>query len=152
VVAAVCLVLGAARKGPSRAMLLGATAGLAFGVLSVLTKALTYQLSYQLSRVLTSWQVYVAIAVGIAALVVSQSAYQAGPLAYSMPLVGVLEPLVAIVIGDTVLGEQVKISGAMFALELAAAAIACIGIVLLTTSRTVLSIYEEHQLPHPATT
>ena len=152
VVAVVCVLLGAARRGPSRAMLLGATAGLAFGVLSVLTKALTYQLSYQLSRVLTSWQVYVAVAVGIAALVVSQSAYQAGPLAYSMPLVGVLEPLVAIVIGDTVLGEQVKISGAMFALELSAAALACVGIVLLTTSRTVLSIYEEHQLPHPATT
>jgi drug/metabolite transporter (DMT)-like permease len=151
-VAAVCVILGAARKGPSRAMFLGATAGMTFGVLSVLTKTLTYQLSHELSRVLTTWQVYVAIAVGIVALVVSQSAYQAGPLAYSMPLVGVLEPLVAIVIGDTVLGEQVKLSGPMFALELAAAAVACVGIVLLTTSRTVLSIYEEYQLPQPATT
>jgi hypothetical protein len=132
-------------------MFLGAAAGMAFGVLSVLTKAVTHELSADLSKAFVTWQVYVAVAVGIAALVVSQSAYQAGPLAYSMPFVGVLEPLVAIVIGDTVLGEQVKLSGGMFALELTAAAVACVGIVLLTTSPTVLSIYEEYELPHAAT-
>ena len=73
-------------------MFLGAAAGLAFGVLSVLTKAVTHQLSADLSKALVTWQVYAAIAVGIAALLVSQSVYQAGPLAYSMPFVGVLEP------------------------------------------------------------
>jgi drug/metabolite transporter (DMT)-like permease len=150
-VAAVAVSVGAARRGPARAMFLGAAAGLAFGVLSVLTKAVTHELSADLSKAFVTWQVYVAVAVGIAALVVSQSAYQAGPLAYSMPFVGVLEPLVAIVIGDTVLGEQVKLSGGMFALELTAAAVACVGIVLLTTSPTVLSIYEEYELPHAAT-
>jgi drug/metabolite transporter (DMT)-like permease len=150
-VAAVAVTVGSARHGPARAMFLGAAAGLAFGVLSVLTKAVTHELSADLSKAFVTWQVYVAVAVGIAALVVSQSAYQAGPLAYSMPFVGVLEPLVAIVIGDTVLGEQVKLSGGMFALELTAAAVACVGIVLLTTSPTVLSIYEEYELPHAAT-
>ena len=44
-----------------------------------------------------------------------------------------------------------KISGPMFALELPAAAVACVGIVLLTTSRTVLSIYEEYKAPQAAT-
>jgi drug/metabolite transporter (DMT)-like permease len=150
-VAAVAVAVGSSRHGPARAMFLGAAAGLAFGVLSVLTKAVTHELSADLSKAFVTWQVYVAVAVGIAALVVSQSAYQAGPLAYSMPFVGVLEPLVAIVIGDTVLGEQVKLSGGMFALELTAAAVACVGIVLLTTSPTVLSIYEEYELPHAAT-
>jgi hypothetical protein len=77
--------------------------------------------------------------------VVSQSAYQAGPLAYSMPFVGVLEPLVAVVIGDTVLGEQVRVSPGLFAFEILAAAIACVGIMLLTTSPTVLSIYEDRR-------
>jgi hypothetical protein len=56
----------------------------------------------------------------------------------------VLEPLVAVVIGDTVLGEQVRLSPGLFLLEILAAAIACMGIILLTTSRTVLSIYEEN--------
>ncbi len=143
VVAAAAVAVGAARRGPTRAMFLGSAAGLAFGVLSVLTKTVTHLLSINLGRAFVTWQVYAALAVGIAALVVSQSAYQAGPLAYSMPFVGVLEPLVAVVIGDVVLGEQVRLTEVQFALELTAAAVACAGIILLTTSQTVLSIYEE---------
>lgn len=143
VVAAVAVAAGAARRGPSRAMFLGSAAGLSFGVLSVLTKAVTHLLSADLARAFVTWQLYVAIGVGIVALLVSQSAYQAGPLAYSMPFVGVLEPVVAVTIGDVVLGEQVRLSEGQFALELTAAAVACIGIILLTTSQTVLSIYEE---------
>jgi drug/metabolite transporter (DMT)-like permease len=143
VVALAAVAAGAARKGPHRAMFLGAAAGLSFGVLAVLTKAVTHLLSQDVSRAFVTWQVYAAIAVGIAALIVSQSAYQAGPLAYSMPFVGVLEPFVAVVIGDTVLGEQVRVSPGLFMLELVAAGIACFGIVLLTTSATVLSLYDQ---------
>jgi drug/metabolite transporter (DMT)-like permease len=142
-VAVIAVALGAARKGPKRAMFLGSAAGLAFGTLSVLTKAVTHLLSSDLLKAFVTWQVYVTIGVGIVALTVSQSAYQAGPLPYSMPFVGVLEPVVAVIIGDTVLGEQIQESSGQFALELAAAAIAVVGIVLLTTSQTVLSIYEE---------
>lgn len=148
-VATLAVVIGSTRHGPTRAMFLGSAAGLAFGVLSVLTKAVTHLLSSDISKAFVTWQVYVAIAVGILALTVSQSAYQAGPLAYSMPFIGVLEPLVAVIIGDTVLGEAVRLTEAQFALELAAAAVACIGIVLLTTSQTVLSIYEEQPMETP---
>jgi hypothetical protein len=130
-------------------MFLGGAAGLCFGVLSVLTKAVTHILSTDAGHALGTWQIYLTVVVGIAALVVSQSAYQAGPLAYSMPFVGVLEPLVAVVIGDTVLGESVRLSSGLFSLELVAAAVACFGIVLLTTSPTVLSIYEERPIDTP---
>lgn len=145
-IAAAAVALGSTQRGPRRAIFLGAAAGLSFGVLSVLTKALTHLLSRDLPEAFLSWQFYVAVGVGIAALIVSQSAYQAGPLAYSMPLVGLLEPVVAVVIGDTVLGEQVRLSGRTAILEVLAAGVACLGIVLLTTSKTVLSIYEER---HP---
>jgi drug/metabolite transporter (DMT)-like permease len=134
---------GSTHQGPGRAMALGAAAGLSFGILAVLTKATTYLLGAEPGRAFQHWQPYAAIAIGITALVVSQSAYQAGPLAYSMPFVGVLEPVVAVAIGETVLGEQLHITGADLAVAAMAAAIAVSGIVLLTTSRTVLSIYEE---------
>jgi len=143
VVAVACVFVGSTRHGPTRAMFLGSAAGLAFGVLSVLTKAVTHLLSTDVLKAFVTWQVYVAVGVGICALIVSQSAYQAGPLAYSMPFVGVLEPVVAVIIGDTVLGEAVRLAEGEFAVELAAAAVALLGIVLLTTSQTVLSIYEE---------
>jgi drug/metabolite transporter (DMT)-like permease len=143
IVSFLCVVVGSRRQGPTRAMFLGSAAGLAFGILSVLTKAVTHLLSTDVTRAFVTWQVYVTIGVGIVALTVSQSAYQAGPLAYSMPFVGVMEPLIAVSIGDSVLGEAVRLSEADFILELAAAAVAVLGIVLLTTSQTVLSIYEE---------
>ncbi|HET6873205.1 MAG TPA: DMT family transporter [Acidimicrobiales bacterium] len=148
-VAFACVAIGSTRRGTTRPMFFGAAAGLAFGLLSVLTKAVTHLLSSDVAKAFVTWQVYVAIGVGIIALTVSQSAYQAGPLAYSMPFVGVLEPLVAVVIGDFVLGEQVRLSHTDFALELAAAAVACLGILLLTTSNTVLSIYEERRPEEP---
>lgn len=148
-VAALCVMVGATRRGPDRAMFLGSAAGLAFGLLSVLTKAVTHLLSSDITRAFATWQVYVAIGIGIMALTVSQSAYQAGPLAYSMPFIGLLEPLVAVVIGDVVLGEAVRLSEGEFVLELGAAAVACLGVLLLTTSETVLSIYEERPAPAP---
>ena len=108
-VAAGAVIVGSRRHDRTRAMFLGAAAGLAFGVLAVLTKATTHLLSVDVGQAFLHWQPYATIAVGIAALVVSQSAYQAGPLAYSMPFVGVLEPVVAVMIGETVLGEEVRV-------------------------------------------
>lgn len=138
------VLFGSRSRGPRRAMALGAAAGLSFGILAVLTKATTYLLGADVGQAFVHWQLYGAIVVGIMALVVSQSAYQAGPLAYSMPFIGVLEPLSAVLIGDTALGEEVHLSGGLLALEVLAGVWACLGIVALTTSKTVLSIYEEH--------
>lgn len=149
VVAVAVAGFGAVSSGPRRAMALGAAAGIAFGVLSALTKSTTYVISTGVGHVLTSWPPYAAVGVGIASLVVSQSAYQAGPLAYSMPFVGVLEPLVAVLIGETILNEQIRLSGPLLAAEVLAAAIAVIGIVLLTTSETVLSVFEQSPSPSP---
>jgi drug/metabolite transporter (DMT)-like permease len=142
-VAAAAVLVGARRRDQTKPMFLGAAAGLAFGVLAVLTKATTYLLSANVGTAFLHWQPYAAIAVGIAALVVSQSAYQAGPLAYSLPFVDILEPVVAVVIGETVLGEDLHVSGGILAVEAIGGAIAAAGIVCLTTSKTVLSIYEE---------
>ncbi len=142
-VAALAVMAGAKRKGPTRPMFLGAAAGLSFGVLAVLTKSTTYLLSEDLGQAFLHWQPYTAIAVGISALVISQSAYQAGPLAYSLPFVDILEPVVAVLIGETVLGEGLHLSGGILAVAAIAGVVASAGIVLLTTSKTVLSIYED---------
>jgi drug/metabolite transporter (DMT)-like permease len=147
VAGAIVAVFGASRRGPQRAMALGAAAGIAFGVLSALTKATTYLIGNGVEHVFTNWQPYAAVGVGIVSLVISQSAYQAGPLAYSMPFVGVLEPLVAVLIGETILNEQVHLSAPLLAAEILAAGIAVIGIILLTTSSTVLSVFEQSATP-----
>ena len=143
IIVAVLVALAARSQGPRRPMLLGAAAGCAFGLLAVLTKATTYQLSHNITSTLTSWQPYLLIAAGIAALVISQSAYQAGPLAYSMPLIAVLEPLLAVLIGATAFGEDLRLTGGYLAAQAITAATSIAGIILLATSPTVLSIYEQ---------
>jgi hypothetical protein len=57
--------------------------------------------------------------------------------------VDILEPVVAVLIGETVLGEELHVSGGILAVEAIAGAVAATGIVCLTTSKVVLSIYEE---------
>lgn len=140
---AIAVHVGTQTRGPGRAMSLAAAAGLAFGVLAVLTKSVTYVARESAGQVLTSWQLYAAIVCGIGALVLSQSAYQAGPLAYSMPVVAIVEPMVAVMLGATILGEQIFLGGPALLLEFLAVLLACAGIRLLATSRTVLSIYQE---------
>ena len=151
VVAAVSIliVLSVRARGPARSMLLGVAAGCAFGMLAVLTKAVAYQVGRGVSVALTGWQVYVLVASGIGALLVSQSAYQAGPLAYSMPMIGVLEPVLAVLVGDTAFGEEIRLSGGYLAAQIATAAVAIVGIALLASSPTVLSIYEEQSPAAP---
>ena len=83
---AVALVAAARAKGPKRSILLGAAAGLCFGVIAVLTKATTFLLGQGVGVAVRHWEPYALIAVGILALVCSQSAYQSGPIAYSMPM------------------------------------------------------------------
>ncbi len=131
------------RKGPQRAPLLGVAAGVSYALLAVLTKAVTHQLGNGVVSTLTSWQIYVLVGFGVAALVISQSAYQSGPLALSMPAVDTVEPVTAVTIGDMLFDEQAHLVGASLALEVGAALVALVGIALLATSPIVLSIYEQ---------
>lgn len=142
-VIAALLLVATRIKGPRRAVVLGAAAGLAFALLAVLTKAVTQQLSVSIDATFSDWKVYVLVGLGISALVVSQSAYQAGPLALSMPAIAIIEPAVAVIIGDTAFHEQAHLSGGALAVELMAATLAAAGLLALASSPTVLAIYEQ---------
>jgi hypothetical protein len=140
---AALLMMSTRIKGPRRAILLGAAAGLAFALLAVLTKAVTYNLSVGIGSTFANWEIYLVVGLGIAALVISQSAYQAGPLALSMPAIALIEPTVAVVIGDIAFREQAHLSGGALAVEFIAAVLAAAGLLTLATSPTVLAIYEQ---------
>lgn len=147
--AAIALLLSLAARTASRyrAVLLGSAAGLAFALLAVLTKAVTHNLAVDVASTFTNWEVYALVGLGITALVISQSAYQAGPLALSMPAIALLEPAVAVVIGDTAFSEQAHLSGGALVLELLAAVVAAIGLLTLATSPVVGAIYAQSEPP-----
>lgn len=143
---AAVLFVAARTKGPKRSVLLGAAAGLCFGVIAVLTKATIFLLGQGLGVALRQWEPYVLVGVGILALVCSQSAYQSGPIAYSMPMHDLLEPSVAVVIGITALNERIPLDPRSLAIIGIGAAMACAGIVILSQSPVVHGEYLEHEL------
>jgi len=88
---------------------------------------------------------YLLVGVGILALVCSQSAYQSGPIAYSMPMHDLLEPSVAAIIGITALNERIPLDPRSLAIIGIGALMACTGIVILSRSPVVHGEYLEHE-------
>jgi len=142
---AVAIFAAARSSGPKRSVLLGAAAGLCFGVIAVLTKTTTFLLGQGLNVALRQWEPYLLVGVGILALVCSQSAYQSGPIAYSMPMHDLLEPSVAAIIGITALNERIPLDPRSLAIIGIGALMACTGIVILSRSPVVHGEYLEHE-------
>jgi len=65
-------------------------------------------LQHGLSGLLTSWQLYAVVAAGAAGLLLAQTAFQAGPLAASLPATAATDPLVSVVFGVVVFDEQLR--------------------------------------------
>ncbi len=87
--------------------LLAAAAGVTFGLLSIITKATTHQVQVHGIGFLATWQPWVLAVLGIIGMTLTVNTYQAGPLAVSLPLLDVGEPVAASLIAMLVFGESV---------------------------------------------
>jgi drug/metabolite transporter (DMT)-like permease len=90
-----------------RALLLGAATGIIYGLTSAITEHTGHVLNHGAVHVLLTWAPYVLAITSIIGLLVNQSAFQAGSLSLSLPIMTVLEPLVAILIGQFLFGEHI---------------------------------------------
>ncbi len=106
-----CVALAGRMSGWRRAILLAIGVGVLFGVVAVLTKiVMQFVTEGALAKVLTSPVLYVLIVVAVAATLLQQSAFHAGSLQTSVPAMLVLEPMVAVLLGQVVLGEHLTVS------------------------------------------
>jgi len=144
----VALAIVAARNAPPhrRALLLAFASGCLYGLTAALTKSTVALLDDGVAQMFTHWQPYALLAVGAVALLVNQSAFQAGHLAASLPAMAVTDPVVGCVIGVTLLGEGL---GATGPLEIATTAIAVAVMVASTVSlaRSPLVTHDEDTEP-----
>jgi drug/metabolite transporter (DMT)-like permease len=108
---AACL-LGALRLSNwRRAILLAVGVGVLFGVVAVLTKLVMHIVREgSVLRLMSTPVLYVLIVVGVIATLLQQSAFHAGSLRASVPAMLVLEPVVAMLLGEVVLGEHLAVS------------------------------------------
>ncbi len=98
-------------NGWHRALALATAVGVLFGVVAVLTKIVMNTVTEgHPARLLTSPVLYVLALVGIVATLLQQSAFHAGSLRASVPAMLVLEPVVAVLRGQVVLGEHLTVN------------------------------------------
>ena len=119
-------------RGVVRTTLLAAAGGATFALLDVVSKAAVDDLrSSGIVALLTGWYPYGLLAVGAAGLVLSQSAFQSGPLQVSLPVIDTVEPTLAVLIGALVFHEALAATPAALTGQLAAGAAALAGIAIL---------------------
>lgn len=128
---AVTASLALARTGPAArsAVLLGAGAGVVFGLIAGMLKVTTSIAAAGLPALLGSWQLYVLAALGACGLVLNQRAYRAFALTHSLPALNAVNPLVALVFGYLVLGERPAHSVSSLAAEIIGMILVIAGII-----------------------
>ena len=136
--AVVALVARAPRRpGRARATDLGGACGVLFGLDAALAKATGHLLDKGLGRVATSWEPYALAVLGAAGFLLSQSAFQAGPLAASLPLITAAEPVTAALIGVLAFHERLVSGGFAVAAQAGSVATIAAGIWVLARSPVV---------------
>jgi drug/metabolite transporter (DMT)-like permease len=132
------LILLAQRGTPrARAFLLAAAAGINYGVTAALTKVCAHQLGSGPVRLLTHWEAYALVVFGLLGMLLAQSAFQAGSLDASLPMLTVVDPVVSIAIGAFALGEGLEIGLLPTFLEVTGLVAMSVGVFLLARAEAV---------------
>jgi drug/metabolite transporter (DMT)-like permease len=94
-------------EGWRRAVLLAVAVGVLFGAVAVITKINMHILDQRgLLGLLATPAPYALVVLGVLATLLQQSAFHAGALHTSVPTMLVLEPVVAVMLGAALLGEE----------------------------------------------
>jgi drug/metabolite transporter (DMT)-like permease len=135
VICAAAAAIALLARGSAQAWLLALAAGTVFGLTAALTLNLTRLLRHHSTAlILEHWQLWALLLLSTIGLLLSASAFQAGALSASLPVIDSAEPISAVLIGTLVFGEQLAASPAALAVQLAAASAAVAGIIVLGRS------------------
>ncbi|HUY46249.1 MAG TPA: DMT family transporter [Streptosporangiaceae bacterium] len=124
-------------RGKARVVWLAAAAGSIYGVLDALAKATVDVASMRGLGFLATWEPYALLLAGLVGALLGQSAFSSGALSLSLPVLGTLAPITAVVIAATVFGEQLATSTWQLGLQMAGGATAVAGIAVLSRSSIV---------------
>ncbi len=119
----VLALFGVFRPGGHAPALLGTAAGVGYGVVAALLKQSTALARSGIGHLLSDWPVYAFILIGAVALVLTQMAYRAGPLAHSMPALTITDPAVSVFLGALAFHERLASDALSITAEVAGFAI-----------------------------
>lgn len=133
-VAAALVVVGRRSERRLRAVALSAAAGVVYGAAAALTKTSSHLLDHGIVPLFSHWQPYVLAVFGIGGMLLAQSAFQAGDLDASLPMMSVGDPVVSIAIGALMFRETISSGVAALTVETVFLLIMFVGVVLLARS------------------
>jgi len=108
----ICVAAARHAIGARRAMLLAVAVAVLLGMIAVLTKICTHRFAIGgWHGLLTVPAPYVLVGLAVGVTVLQQSAFRAGALQSSLPIMLVGEPVVAVLLGVIVLGEHLAVRG-----------------------------------------
>ncbi|MFF8675525.1 DMT family transporter [Streptomyces sp. NPDC015242] len=113
-------------------VLLALAAGLLYGVQDALTRVSGQKAAEDgLAGLLTGWQPYAVLALGVTGLVLVQSAFETASLRKSLPALTAAQPLAGIICGVGFLGDRLRTDAVALTWEAGGLAAVVAGIVLL---------------------
>lgn len=116
----------------SMPVLLSLAAGLLYGVQDALTRVSAQRFGEGgWAELITGWQPYGVLVLGVTGLVLVQSAFETAPLRMSLPALTAAQPLAGIACGVGFLGDRLRTDAGALAWESAGLAAVVVGIVLL---------------------
>lgn len=135
---ATCLVWFArGRDAGQRAALLAAAGGALLALTAAFVKTTAAVLGHRHLGVVFAWQPWALLVSGGLAVLVVQSSFGAAPLAASLPVIMVTEPLASIVIGAVLFGERLRMGFSARFLESAGLVAMAVGVALVARSSTI---------------
>jgi drug/metabolite transporter (DMT)-like permease len=143
VLVALALLIGRQLAGPAKASLFALAGASTMALQSALYKATITALERDKLGVFLHWQAYALIIASFLGLYLVQNAYQAGPLAASMPVMDAVLPTVGIALGVGLFREPIRTSWWGLAGASAGLVLLIIGIVVLDTSG---AVRRQHQV------
>ena len=146
--AALSAAAGLRSRGTARVIWLAVATAVLYALVNAITKSGVGLLVTRGAGVLTTWEPYALMAVGILSSLFAQSAFKAGPLSLSLPVIDTVEPVSSVILGAVVFQEHLARSPGLLGLQLAGGAIAAAGIAVLSHSPVVLA--EERRESRPA--
>lgn len=128
------------------AALLAVAAGLLYGLQDALTRMSGQLLSDAgWTALMTSWQPYAVVVLGVTGLILVQSAFETAPLRMSLPALTAAQPLAGIACGIGFLGDQVRTDAGALAWQAAGLAAIVVGIVLLGMHPAMPTGHDHHR-------
>ena len=130
-----CIAVGRRRGLVGEAVWLSAGAGLLFGLQDAATRATLVEIDrFGVAGLFVHVWLYVVLGAAVVGLLLSQSAFKAARLDYSLPPITAAEPIAGIALGILLLGDRLSMSAPALALESCCLLALIVGAVLIGRS------------------